>query len=79
MGKVTYVAAAAMAAFYCLSGTAFADELVGKRHARKAAVHSSVVRTGCPDRYSCYPLYGAYGPYGGHAYTTRFVYSGWYR
>ena len=23
---------------------------------------------GCPDRISCYPLYGAYGPYGGVAY-----------
>ncbi len=80
MGKVTYVAAAAMAAFYCLSGTtAFADEMAVKRHARKAAAHSSVVRPACPDPYSCYSLYGAYGPYGGRAYMTRYVYSGWYR
>jgi hypothetical protein len=70
-----------MAAFYCLSGVALADEMVVKRKvARKAVVHhSSVVRTGCPDPYSCYSLYGAYGPYGGRAYWTRYVYSGWYR
>ena len=30
MGKVTYVAAATMAAFFCLSGTAHADEWVVK-------------------------------------------------
>ena len=80
MGKVAYVAAAAMAAFSCLSGAALADEMVVKRHAaRKAVVHSSVVRPACPDPYSCHSLYGAYGPYGGHAYWTRYVYSGWYR
>ena len=27
---------------------------------------------GCPDRYSCYPLYGAYGPYGGVGYWAGF-------
>jgi hypothetical protein len=32
---------------------------------------------GCPDHYSCYPLYGAYGPYGGQAYWA--AYTGWYR
>lgn len=26
----------------------------------------------CPDRYSCYPLYGAYGPYGGEAYWAAY-------
>ncbi len=31
---------------------------------------------GCPDGYSCYPLYGAYGPYGGQAYWA--AYTGWY-
>ena len=30
---------------------------------------------GCPDGYSCYPLYGAYGPYGGRAYWG--AYTGW--
>jgi hypothetical protein len=34
-------------------------------------------RWGCPDGYSCYPLYGAYGPYGGPAYWG--AYTGWYR
>ena len=31
----------------------------------------------CPDRYSCYPLYGAYGPYGGVAYWGGYTDSGW--
>ena len=30
----------------------------------------------CPDRYSCYPLYGAYGPYGGVGYWAAYT-SGW--
>jgi hypothetical protein len=29
---------------------------------------------GCPDRYSCSPLYGAYGPYGGSAYWGAYSY-----
>lgn len=33
---------------------------------------------GCPDGYSCYPLYGAYGPYGGRAYWSAYT-AGWYR
>lgn len=28
----------------------------------------------CPDRFSCYPLYGAYGPYGGAAYWGAYSY-----
>ncbi len=81
VGKVKYVAAATMAAFYCLSGVALADEMVVKRKTKKAVVvdQSSIVREGCPDPYSCNSLYGAYGPYGGRAYWTRYVYSGWYR
>jgi hypothetical protein len=45
---------------------------VVRRHVRR------VVRRyiGCPDGYSCYPLYGAYGPYGGKAYWA--AYTGWY-
>jgi hypothetical protein len=31
----------------------------------------------CPDRYSCFPLYGAYGPYGGTAYRGAYTLSGW--
>ena len=33
---------------------------------------------GCPDRYSCWSLYGAYGPYGGAAYWSRYSYEGWW-
>jgi hypothetical protein len=29
---------------------------------------------GCPDRVSCFPLYGAYGPYGGTAYWGTYSY-----
>jgi hypothetical protein len=32
---------------------------------------------GCPDRYSCYPLYGAYGPYGGVGYWGAYTDAGW--
>jgi len=28
----------------------------------------------CPDRVSCFPLYGAYGPYGGAAYWGAYSY-----
>src|SRR3954453_16896182 len=45
-----------------------------RRHIRRVERRPYV---GCPDRYSCYPLYGAYGPYGGQAYWA--AYSGWYR
>jgi hypothetical protein len=31
----------------------------------------------CPDRYSCFSLYGAYGPYGGGAYWGRYTWAGW--
>ena len=30
----------------------------------------------CPDRYSCYALYGAYGPNGGAGYWAAYT-SGW--
>ncbi|CAL80644.1 hypothetical protein BRADO7060 [Bradyrhizobium sp. ORS 278] len=29
----------------------------------------------CPDRFSCYPLYGAYGPYGGQGYWSAYSYT----
>ena len=32
---------------------------------------------GCPDRYSCAPLYGAYGPYGGTGFWGAYTQSGW--
>jgi hypothetical protein len=34
---------------------------------------------GCPDGYSCAPLYGAYGPYGGVRYWGAYTWSGWGR
>jgi hypothetical protein len=40
------------------------------RHVRRVEPRHFV---GCPDRYSCYPLYGAYGPYGGVAYWTAYT------
>lgn len=32
------------------------------------------ITTSCPDRLSCYPLYGAYGPYGGVGYWSAYSY-----
>jgi hypothetical protein len=38
----------------------------------------AAVGWGCPDRYSCYPLYGAYRmPYGTPGYWARYTMSGW--
>lgn len=37
-----------------------------------------IVWRGCPDRFSCSPLYGAYGPYGGVGYWTAYG-PGWAR
>ena len=79
VGKVICVVAAALAVLLSLPGDASADNMTVKHHARKGVAHTSVVRTGCPDPYSCAPLYGAYGPYGGAAYWTRYTYAGWYR
>jgi hypothetical protein len=36
-----------------------------------------VCTSGCPDGYSCAPLYGAYGPYGGQKYWGAYSDSGW--
>jgi hypothetical protein len=62
------------------SGRMQATELtVGKRY----VTHSNCGPYGCeprrrlnrcPDRLSCYPLYGAYGPYGGVAYWSEYSY-----
>jgi hypothetical protein len=35
------------------------------------------LRSSCPDRYSCSPLFGAYGPYGGEAYWRAYTATGW--
>jgi hypothetical protein len=34
-------------------------------------------QTICPDRYSCFPLYGAYGPYGGIGFWGAYTFTGW--
>jgi hypothetical protein len=67
-----------------------AADLDGRLGGREVSVRTHSVRTvvvadgcgwrcraGCPDRYSCYPLYGAYGPYGGPAYWARYSIGGW--
>jgi hypothetical protein len=36
-----------------------------------------VCRSRCPDRYSCFSLYGAYQPYGGAGYWGAYTFSGW--
>ena len=80
MGKVICIAAAALAVLLCLPEDAAADGMPAKHHARRAAAQASVVvRSTCPDPFSCSSLYGAYGPYGGAAYWTRYTYAGWYR
>lgn len=79
VGKTICGVAAALAVFFFVSGDASADGVTVKHYARKVVPPTSVVRSPCPDPYSCSPLYGAYGPYGGAAYATRYTYSGWYR
>ena len=38
----------------------------------------AVVGWGCPDRYSCYPLYAGFRmPYGSPGYWARYTMSGW--
>jgi hypothetical protein len=79
VGKVTCVVVAVLAAFFCLSGDAFADGMIVKRHTHPyACTHGCVVhRPVCPDPYSCYSLYGAYGPYGGRAFWSKYTWAGW--
>ena len=79
VGKIMGVVAAAGALLFSLYGNALADGMIVKHRAGKVISQTSVVRSACPDPYSCAPLYGAYGPYGGAAYWTRYTYAGWYR
>jgi len=74
-------AAVATITCICFAPDAAADG-VGVRH--KRVRHSAsqcwngpCVPVGCPDKYSCWSLYGAYGPYSGAAYLTRYTYFGW--
>ena len=91
MCKIALTVAAVFALICSLSLTsaAMADEGPIIRHSKKIR-HICVgrhcgpytpcrvrCRVVCPDRYSCYPLYGAYGPYGGTRYWGAYTYSGW--
>jgi hypothetical protein len=53
-----------------------ADQSLDSRHGDGTYVrlHHAHYRRymGCPERYSCSPLYGAYGPYGGRAYWAEY-------
>jgi hypothetical protein len=78
MGKTLF---AAIAVLVIVSGRAYADESVVRRHGK--AIHRVYHvdhlyrRRGCPDAWSCFSLYGAYGPYGGAAYWSRYTYQQW--
>jgi hypothetical protein len=69
----------AIISFDGLTQDASADGITVIRHSNCGHYRPCVVhrRIGCPDRYSCYPLYGAYGPYGGAAYWSRYAYGGY--
>jgi hypothetical protein len=62
----------------CLTPAASADIAVIRDSQcgpyKRCVVHR---RIGCPDRFSCFSLYGAYGPYGGAAYWSRYAYGGY--
>ena len=79
MGKVICVVAAALAVLLSSPGDASADGMTVEASRQEGPqAYTSVMRTACPDPYSCSPLYGAYGPYGGAAHWTRYTYAGWY-
>jgi hypothetical protein len=73
----------------CLTEGAVADEAPVIRHSKKVrhvchgphcgpyAACGARCRMVCPDRYSCFPLYGAYGPVGGSGYWGAYTYVGW--
>ena len=91
MRKLAVAAAAAFA--LVSSGypalDAVADEAAVIRHGKKVrqacrgpacgpyAPCGPRCRVGCPDGYSCFPLYGAYAPIGGVGYWGAYTYSGW--
>jgi hypothetical protein len=71
------IATASVALLFASQGHA-ADLNVNKRHISRSDCGPSGCRRyrtyACPDRLSCYPLYGAYGPYGGAAYWGTYSY-----
>jgi hypothetical protein len=69
-----------------ISNLASAADLNSESLLRAHRVHRMVVAPtgcgfrchgGCPQRYTCYSLYGAYAPFGGTAYWARYTISGW--
>jgi hypothetical protein len=55
-----------------------ADLFAHRAHTQRTYVSGIEPRLrGCPDRLSCYSLYGAYGPYGGRAYWSAYSPGGW--
>jgi hypothetical protein len=81
------IAALAFVVSDSLSSDCAADEAPAIRHARKTVCHGpgcgpyapcgARCRIRCPDRYSCFPLYGAYAPIGGVGYWGAYTYAGW--
>jgi hypothetical protein len=72
------IAISPFALLFASSGQA-ADRDVNKRQISRSDCGPTGCRWrrityGCPDRVSCYPLYGAYGPYGGAAYWGAYSY-----
>jgi len=76
LGLSLAVAAISLAGFVGPSQSA--DLKVAKRYVAAPPCDHSGCRTRrfppCPDRFSCYPLYGAYGPYGGVGYWAAYSY-----
>ena len=65
------------------TAVALADEVGGSHGKRAHHVYVHRVRhvhfhhwNWCPDKWSCYSLYGAYGPFGGAAYWSKYSW-GW--
>src|SRR5215469_14253816 len=60
---------------FAMMSVATAAECRPVRHCtREGCITRHVcLRSSCPDRYSCSPLYGAYGPYGGEAYWRAYT------
>ena len=70
------IAISSFALLFASPGRA-AELEVNKRHVSRSDCGPAGCRRityGCPDRVSCYPLYGAYGPYGGAAYWGAYSY-----
>jgi len=75
----------AMISCDCLTQDASADGIAVIPHSKRVrnihhgqcGPYQRCLPAPCPDRYSCYSLFGAYGPYGGAAYWSRYSYDGW--